>query len=213
MDIEIWSDIVCPWCTIGKRRFEKALDQFEHMDAVQVSWRSFELNPDGERGYEGTLNEWLANRKGISPAQAMAMNDNVAALAAKEGLTFRLNEARPANTFDAHRLTHFADTVGKRKEMTERLFRAYFEEGEALDDVETLVKLGGEAGLDKETVMKVLQGGDFGEAVRGEEEKAVELEINGVPFFLIDGKYGISGAQGTELFLRGLRQVWEETVK
>jgi predicted DsbA family dithiol-disulfide isomerase len=211
MDIEIWSDIVCPWCAIGKRRFEKALEQFEHKDAVEVSWRSFELNPGAERGYEGTLNEWLANRKGISPAQAAAMNDNVAALAAKEGLTFRLDAARPANTFDAHRLTHFAESVGKRKEMTERLFRAYFEEGETLDEVETLARLAGEAGLEKETVARILKDGDFGGSVLKEEEKAVELGIQGVPFFLINGKYGISGAQGPDLFLRVLKKVWEES--
>jgi predicted DsbA family dithiol-disulfide isomerase len=138
------------------------------------------------------------------------MNDQVSVLAAKEGLTFRMDIARPANTFDAHRLTHFAESLGKRGEMTERLFRAYFEEGEAVDDAGTLAKLVGEAGLDQEEAAKILQGEDFAQAVRAEEEKAVIMGIHGVPFFLIEGKYGISGAQGTELFLRGLRQVWGE---
>jgi predicted DsbA family dithiol-disulfide isomerase len=209
--VEIWSDIVCPWCAIGKRRFEKALAQFEHRDAVKVSWRSFELNPGAERGYDGTLNEWLARHKGIGIQQAAAMNDNVAALAAKEGLTFNLDQARPANTFDAHRLTHFAELLGKRGEMTERLFRAYFEEGEAVDDAGTLAKLAGEAGLDQEEAAKILQGEDFVQAVRAEEEKAVRMGIHGVPFFLIEGKYGISGAQGPERFSLGLRQIWAQT--
>ena len=128
MEIEIWSDIVCPWCAIGKARFEKALAQFEHKAAVEIAWRSFELSPDAERGYDGTLNEWLARHKGIALAQAAAMNDHVTQLAAREGLTFRMDLARPANTFDAHRLTHYAAGAGRREAMTDRLFRAYFTE-------------------------------------------------------------------------------------
>jgi predicted DsbA family dithiol-disulfide isomerase len=147
MQIEIWSDLVCPWCTIGKRRFEKALEKFEHREEVTVQLRSFELDPNTQKDFDGTLNQWLAQRKGISLQQAEAMNDQVAELAAKEDLVFRLNQAKPANTLDAHRLTLLAESEGKRVAMTERLYRAYFGDGEDLNDLATLARLAGEAGL------------------------------------------------------------------
>lgn len=209
MQIEIWSDIVCPWCSIGKRRFDKALEQFETKADVQISWRSFELDPHTESDFDGTLNQWLADRKGIALAQAEAMNEHVSDLAAKEGLAFQLHQAKPANTFLAHRLTHYAATRDLRDAMTKRLHQAYFSDGENLNDVETLVRLAREVGLtaSAEELTAMLQGDAFAEAVRAEEKQAVQYGIRGVPFFLIDGKFGISGAQATETFLGALRKI------
>jgi len=207
MKIEIWSDIACPFCAIGKKRFEKALTKFDHRAAVEIEWKSFELNPAADAHYEGTLNEWLVEKKHISMAQAQAMNAQVSELAAKEGLEFNLDHAIPTNTFEAHRLTHFAALHNKREAMTEILFKAYFGEGENLSEVETLGKLAGRAGLDVDEAMDMLRGSDYSESVRSEEERAKKLGIQGVPFFLLNGEYGISGAQATETFLDALNQL------
>jgi predicted DsbA family dithiol-disulfide isomerase len=208
MRVEIWSDIICPFCTIGKTRFEKALAEFEHGREVEVIWRSFELNSE-PLNFDGTLNEWLAKHKGVSLMQAKAMNDRVADMARQDGLDFQFDTAVPANTFDAHRLTHFAATKGLRTEMTARLLKAYFTEGEDIGDRETLVRLAGEAGLPHEEAQSMLDKGEFATTVRGEEERAIQLGIQGVPFFLMKDKYGMSGAQSKDTFLQILRKVWD----
>jgi predicted DsbA family dithiol-disulfide isomerase len=207
MHVEIWSDIVCPFCAIGKRRFEKALARFEHANEVTVAWRSFELNPEKGAAFDGTLDEWLAQHKGISIAQAMAMNDQVTAMAAAEGLTFNMRQARPANTFDAHRLAHKAEALGKRVEATDLLFKAYFEEGEDLADAATLANIGAKVGLPEAEVTSMLREGAYADSVRAEEQRAISLGIRAVPFFLIEGQYGISGAQAPEKFLAALNQM------
>ena len=211
MKVEIWSDIACPWCYVGKRRFERALEQFEHRDELEIVWRSFELDPAAPRQHAEPQAELLARKYGMPLAQAEAMNARMTAEAAKEGLAFRMERVRVGNTFDAHRLIHLAATAGRREAMVERLFAAYLGEGEALGDVETLVRLAGGAGLDEAAAREALLGGAFADAVRADEARARAFGISGVPFFAIDERYGVSGAQPPEAILAALEQAWTES--
>ena len=209
MDIEIWSDVICPWCYIGKRRFEQALEQFPHRDAVIVRWRSFELDPDAPQQYAGTLNEMLAEKYETTPQQAAQMNQRVSGLAAEVGLNYQLDQARPGNTFNAHRLLHLAAKRGVQPAVTERLMRAYFTEGQPIGDSETLARLASAAGLDADEARATLAGDAFADEVRADERRAAMLGIHGVPFVAIDARYGVSGAQPTEVFLKALETAWE----
>ncbi len=208
MEIEIWSDIVCPWCYIGKRRLEKALAQFPHRDAVTIVWRSFELDPDAPHHFTGTLNERLAQKMDITTEQAAQMNTRVSALAADEGLDYQLDRARPSNTFDAHRLLHLATKRGVGAAATERLMRSYISERQPIGDEETRARLVAEAGLDADEARVTLAGDDYAAAVRADERRAAMLGIHGVPFIVIDERYGVSGAQPTEVFLKALQTAW-----
>ncbi|HEY1015570.1 MAG TPA: DsbA family oxidoreductase, partial [Herpetosiphonaceae bacterium] len=208
MQIEIWSDLVCPWCYIGKRRFEAALAGFAHRDAVSVRWRSFELEPDAPRQTSEPLVESLAERKRMPVAQAQAMIEQVTGVAAADGLAYRLDLAQSGNTFDAHRLVHLAAERGLGEAVTERLMRGYFSEGAAIGEREPLASLAAEAGLEAEAVAGLLDGDAYADAVRGDERLAMELGIQGVPFFVIDGKYGISGAQPAAALREALEQIW-----
>lgn len=210
MNIEIWSDVVCPWCYIGKRRFEAALELFAHRDEVQVLWRSFELDPGAPRSTSGSLNDMLAQKMGVSTERAAAMNTHVSELAAHEGLAYRLDIARPGNTFDAHQLIHLAAAHGLQAEAKERLLRAYFTEGAAIGDRTALVALGTELGLAESDVRAALAGDAYAAEVRADEARARTFGIDGVPFFVIDERYGISGAQPTALFLQALEQAWAD---
>jgi predicted DsbA family dithiol-disulfide isomerase len=206
--IEIWSDVVCPWCYIGKRRLERALGQFEHADEVEIAWRSFQLNPDTPPGTAVPTPEYLASRFG---PQAKAMTGRVAELAAAEGLDFDFDAALTVNTLDAHRLLHLAADLGIGDAAKERLLRAHFTEGADLSDHQTLTRLLGEAGrgdADPERVRAMLAGTEYADAVRADIEQARRLGANGVPFFVIDRKYGISGAQPAETFLQALRTAY-----
>src|SRR4051812_14026370 len=158
MIVEVWSDIVCPWCYIGKRRFERALERFEHRSEIEVVWRSFELDPRAPRTVGTSLNDMLASKYGVSPAQAKAMNDRVTEQARGEGLDYRLELARPGNTFDAHRLTHLAAATGKRAAAVERFMHGYFVEGAEIGDPETLVRLAAEVGVDADPARETLAG-------------------------------------------------------
>lgn len=211
MKIEIWSDIVCPWCYIGKHRFESALADFPHRDEVEVIYRSFQLDPTAESASGVSTTDMLARKYRISRERAEAMNARVSDLAAKEGLAYHLESARHANTFDAHRLIHVAAAHGRQIEMKERLLRAYFTASEDVGDVETLVRLATEVGLDADETRSALASGQFADAVRSDERRAQMLGITGVPFFAIDEQYGISGAQPTEVFSRALQEIWAET--
>jgi len=208
--VEIWSDVVCPWCYIGKRRFERGLAGFGHRDDVEVVWRSFELDPRAPRHSEEDQVERLARKYGMTREAALAAQARVTGLAAEEGLTYRLDAARPANTFDAHRLLHLAAERGVQGAAEERLFAAYFTEGRALGDQDTLVALAGEIGLDEAAAREVLQGDAYSEAVTGDEREAAALGISAVPFFVIDRRYGISGAQPAELIQSALEQAWSD---
>lgn len=211
MKIEIWSDIVCPWCYIGKRRFESALATFPHRDDVEVVYRSFELDPSAEKKSGVSSTDMLAKKYRISRERAEAMNARVSALAAQEELDYHLESARHANTFDAHRLIHFAASHGRQIEMKERLMRAYFTESADVGDTDTLVRLAAEVGLNTGEAREALQRGAFADDVRADERRAQMLGISGVPFFVIDEKYGISGAQPTEVFAQALQAIWVES--
>ena len=211
MRVEIWSDIACPWCYIGRRRFEKALQQFEHSDRVEIVWRSFQLDPGAPRAYPGSANEMLVEMKGISREQAERLHAHVTALAAQEGLDYRFDLARPANSFDAHRLLHFAKGRGLQSEMKERIQKAYFTDGLLISDTDTLVKLAEEVGLDSVEVRRVLEDPTtYAGEVKADIRKARGLGINGVPFFVFDEKYGVSGAQPVELFLTAFERAWAD---
>jgi predicted DsbA family dithiol-disulfide isomerase len=209
MHVEIWSDIACPWCYVGKRRFEAALAAFEHRDEVTVTWRSFELDPaaPSEREVDGATH--LAEKYGTTREQAVAMQQRMTDVAAEEGLAFRFDIARAGNTFDAHRLIHLAAAHGMQDAMKERLMAAYLTEGEAIGDPATLAKLAVEAGLPEDEVDELLAGDRFGAEVRDDERTAAQFGIHAVPFFVVDRAIGASGAQPSETFCELLRRGWE----
>jgi predicted DsbA family dithiol-disulfide isomerase len=206
--VEIWSDVVCPWCSIGKRRFEIAVERFEHGDQIEVVWRSFELDPSAPRRHEGDLVDRLAQKYGMSAQQAKDSQAHLTAVAAEEGLDFRFDQAQSGNSFDAHRLLHLAGEHGLQGALKDRLFRAYFTEGEAIGEPETLRRLALEVGLAPNEVDRVLRGDAFTDAVRADEAEAVALGVSGVPFFVVDRRFGVSGAQSSDLLLEVLQQAW-----
>jgi predicted DsbA family dithiol-disulfide isomerase len=210
MQVEIWSDVICPWCYIGKRRFEAALAQFPQREGVSVIWRSFELDPEAAQQSPGTLEERLARKYGVSLRQAAAMNARVTEIAKEVGLKYRLDKARPGNTFDAHRLLHFATAQRVGERATERVMQAYFCEGLAIGDRAALARLAPEFGIPEVEALAILESDRYGEAVRGDESRAAQLGISGVPFFVFDEKYAISGAQATAVFAETLKEIWEE---
>jgi predicted DsbA family dithiol-disulfide isomerase len=208
MDVEIWSDVVCPWCYIGKRRFEEALAGFDHRDEVAVTYRSFQLDPSAPATSEGDPVDRLAAKYGMSRAQAEAAQARVTANAATVGLDFHLDKARSGNTFDAHRLIHYANSVGKQAAVKERLMAAYFVEGKPIGDRDVLLRLAVDEGLDKTAVRAVLDSDAYASDVRHDELEARQLGINGVPFFVLDRAYGVSGAQGAETLRAALQEAW-----
>jgi predicted DsbA family dithiol-disulfide isomerase len=206
VQVEIWSDVVCPWCAIGKRRFETALAGFEHRAEVEVRYRSFELDPTTPRTVEGNATQRLADKYGVPLAQAESMQQRVIDQAAGEGLDFRFDRARPGNTVDAHRLLHLAADRGLQAELKERLLLAYFTEGEPIGEVDALVRLAGEVGLDEAEARSVLESDAYLAEVRDDQATAQALGISGVPFFVLDRTFGVSGAQPAEVLLGALRQ-------
>jgi predicted DsbA family dithiol-disulfide isomerase len=212
MRVEVWSDLACPWCYVGKRRLETALERFPHGDDVEVVWRAFELDPGAPPQHDPSIShtERLARKYGVSVARARAMDEHLAGLARAEGLDFQYQRLRGGNTFDAHRLLHLAETRGIQGAVKERLLRAYFTEGEPIGDRETLIRLAAEAGLDAEEARAALASDAYAAEVRADEEEARELGIHGVPFFVIAGRYGISGAQPADLLLGALTEAWSE---
>jgi predicted DsbA family dithiol-disulfide isomerase len=208
VDVEIWSDVACPWCYIGKRRFEAALERFEHRDDINVTWRSFELDPSAPHERSGDRAERLAAKYGMTVQQAREAEERLTAAAAGEGLPFRFDIARSGSTFDAHRLVHLAETHDLQDAMKERLLRAYFTEGELIADHDALVRLAVEVGLDEREVRDLLRGERYADEVREDERKAGELGITAVPTFVVDRKLGVSGAQPPDALLDLLRQGW-----
>ena len=208
MHIEVFSDVVCPWCYIGKRRLEEALSRFDHADQVRVTYRSFQLDPSSPDTSELGLEQMLAARYGRSIEQAKAMNAQVSAVAAGAGLDFRLDRARPANTFRAHRLIHYAADHGLANELTERMMRGYFSEGVRVGERADLLRLAVEVGLDVAGAAEVLDSDAYADDVRADIDLARQFGATGVPFFVFDRKYGISGAQETALFTEVLSTAW-----
>lgn len=213
MKVEIWSDTRCPFCYIGKRKFEKALEQFPHKDNVEVEWRSFELDPGMKT--EKSLNsyEYLAQRKGISRDSSVRLHQHVTEMAREEGLDYRFDTTVVANSFDAHRLIQLAKLNGLGDAAEERLFKAYFMEGKDISDHLTLIILGDEIGLNGKIVKQMLDSDAMADEVRYDQKQARELGINGVPFFLINDHYAVSGAQPSEVFSQSLEKAWKEYEK
>jgi predicted DsbA family dithiol-disulfide isomerase len=209
VQVEIWSDVVCPWCYIGKRRFERALGQFEGAEGVEVTWRSFQLNPAQPKGDPRNHDEYLASKMGTSVAQVHQMNRRLVELAAQEGLDYHFETYRVINTFDAHRVIHLARALGKGTEAHERLLRAQLVEGELLEDDATLARLMAEIGIPEHETLAVLGTDRYAAGVEAEIHEAASLGCTGVPFFVFDRKYGVSGAQGSDVFLNVLRRVRE----
>ena len=210
MQIEVFSDVVCPWCYIGKRRLEEALSTFAHADRVEVTYRSFQLDPSSPATSEQMLEQMLAERYGTSMEQARQMNQRVSDLAATVGLDFQLERARPANTFRAHRLLHFAAGRDLGNELTERLMRAYFTEGVRIGDRDALLELAVQVGLDEAEAAAVLDGDAFTSEVQADISLAQAFGATGVPFFVFDRTYAISGAQETAVFVEVLDKAWSD---
>ncbi|WP_016698320.1 DsbA family oxidoreductase, partial [Actinoalloteichus spitiensis] len=205
MRVDIWSDLVCPWCYLGKRRFERALDAAGLRDRVEVVYRSFQLDPGFPRGETRDQAEVLAAKFGTSPEEAARMGTEMERRAAEDGLRFRMDGLRYGNTFDAHRLVQSATEQGVGPQVVERLFRAHFCEQRSLFDRDSLVRLVTEAGVDEAEAGRVLDDGDaHADAVRADLELARRLGVSGVPFFVLDGRYGVSGAQPVEVLARAL---------
>ena len=209
MQVEIWSDVMCPFCYIGKRRFEAALEQFGDKDKVQVVWKSFQLSPNMKTNPGKNINQFLAEHKGISVEDAKRMNDRVTQMAAQVGLTYNFDKAIAANSFNAHRFSHFAKQQGKQNEAEEILFAAYFTQGKNTDDLPTLLQLGEEIGLGTAALKTALENESYAEDVRADIYEAQQIGVSGVPFFVFNRKYAVSGAQDSKTFLQALEKAAE----
>lgn len=210
MKIEIWSDVACPWCYIGKRRFETALNGFAHKDSVEVQWRSYQLDPTLPEHYDGTEISYLAERKGMDPAQVAGMFAHVTEQAAGEGLNYKFDDVVVANSFNAHQLLHLAAANGKGDAVKEALLSGHFEHGMDIGSRKALVKLGTEAGLSAVEINEALDTDKYADEVRQDFADARAIGVTGVPFFVIDRKYGISGAQPADVFSQAIEQAWQE---
>jgi len=210
MLVEIWSDVVCPWCYLGKRHFEQALEQFAHRGEVEITYRSFELDPMAPTGENTATVALLAGKYGMTLEQARDAQRHMEQRAAAYGLTFRLEGLRSGNTRDAHRLLHLAKAQGRQAELAERLHCAYFTEQTSVFDHSSLANLAASAGLDRAEAMGVLSGDAYAQDVDADEEAARSLGVSGVPFFVIDRRYGIGGAQPPEVMTQVLARAWAE---
>jgi predicted DsbA family dithiol-disulfide isomerase len=210
--VDVWSDIACPWCYVGKRRLERALRDFPHADDVKVVWHSFELDPSApaEKDPKVSHVERLAKKYGLSVQQAQSNSDRLRDTAKGEGLTFDFDHIRSGNMFDAHRLIHLAKERGRQDAVKERFLKAYLEEGVLMSEHGSLLRLAVEAGLEEREAADVLASEQFGEEVRADEAQAQELGISGVPCFVLDGRYAVSGAQSPQVLLSALHQAWTE---
>ena len=213
MQVEIWSDVMCPFCYIGKRKFEAALSQFPDNEQIEIIWKSFQLDPNQETISDKPIQQYLAERKGMSIQQAQQMTDHVTGIAARVGLTFHFDKAVTANSFDAHRFSHLAKKHGRQNDAEEQLFAAYFTEGKNTADPDTLAQLGTEIGLDVQEVKDVLQSDQYARDVKTDIAEARQLGVQGVPFFVFNRKYAISGAQESNVFLQAVETSFAEWKK
>ncbi len=210
MKVEIWSDVMCPFCYIGKRRFEQAMEHFEHKDEIEIEWKSFQLNPDLETDPTISINQYLADRKGWTIDHARQMNDHVTQMAAEAGLTYNMDKAVVANSFKAHRFSHLAKKHGLGIEAEEALFKAYFTDSKNIDDNAVLIELGNQIGLETAEVELVLNSDAYADDVRHDIDTAQYLGIQGVPFFVLNNKYAVSGAQAAQVFEQSLAKAFGE---
>lgn len=210
MKVEIWSDIACPFCYIGKRKFENALKGFDQKDKVEITWRSFQLDPEMIVVPNQSVHEYLGKRKGTTTAEGKKMNDSMAAIASEVGLEFNFDKAQINNTMNAHRVLHLAKKHGVQNEMKQALFAAYYTDGKNTGDTETLVSIGETLGLDVAEIRKVLESDMYRNEVIADQEQAQQIGVQGVPFYVFNNKYAVSGAQPTAVFADVLNKVWEE---
>lgn len=208
--LEIWSDVVCPWCYVGKRRLEAALALVPDRDEVEVRWRSFQLDPEAPAVRDVRSDEHLAAKYGMSVEDARALNAQMTELAAAEGLEYHLDRTRGGNTFDAHRLIQLGAARGVQDAVKERLMRGYFTEGEAVSDHETLVRLGAEAGLDPDEARATLESDAYADDVRADEDLARRMGIRGVPYFVLNRRFGVSGAQPAEVLVQAFERARQD---
>ena len=206
--VEIWSDIMCPFCYIGKRKFEAALAQFEHGDAIEIEWKSYQLDPSipEDLDYEGNVYQYLADAKGMSYDQSSQMHENVVTMAKEVGLDYNFDIAKVANSFKAHRLIQLAKKQGLGDDMEELMFKSYFTKGKNLGKTEVLIGIGKEVGLSEEQVLEALNNDEYAYQVKQDIQEGAQLGLRGVPFFVFNRKYGISGAQSVEAFLQTLEK-------
>ncbi len=204
--IEIWSDIQCPFCYIGKRKIEKALETFDGKENVEIEWKSYQLDPEARSQPGVDLYDYLAERKGQTREWAIEMHKNVTAMAKENGLDYHFEKAVLANSYHAHRLIHLAKKYAKGNEAEERIFKAYFTEGKDIASQQTLLELGKEIGLEEKEIKAVLNSDEFGDSVRADIEEAMNIGVRGVPFFVFNREYAVSGAQPVEIFTQTLEK-------
>lgn len=209
LKIEIWSDVVCPFCYIGKRKFEAAFADFKHANDVEIIWKSYQLSPEMKTIPGKNIHQYLSEHKRISLEEATTLNNQVAGWARQVGLQYNFDIAIPANTFMAHRFSHLARQHGVQNEAEEKLFSTYFTEGKNIDDVETLVRIGTEIGMEAISVREVLESDKYADAARNDIQEAYNLGLRGVPFFVFDRKYSVSGAQDSKVFLDTLEKAYD----
>ena len=210
MKVEIWSDIVCPFCYIGKRKFENALNAFDKKDQVEIIWQSFQLDPDMIPVQGQSVDQYLADRKGVPLKEGKEMNESMSNIARGVGLEYNFDKGIISNTMNAHRLLHLAKKEGVQNDVKEKLFAAYYTNGKDVGDTETLVQIGESAGLIADEIRELLQGNEFIKEVRIDQVRGEQLGVQGVPFFVFNNKYAVSGAQSAEVFSNVLKKVWED---
>lgn len=210
MKVEIWSDVMCPFCYIGKRKFENALAKFADSNYIEIEWKSFELNPNLKTDTTKSTAQYLAEQKGLPIAQVKQMIAHASNMAAQVGLNYQLETAIVANSFNAHRFSHYAKSKGKQHEAEEELFKAYFILNKNTDDKNVLLELGSKIGLDAAELKTVLDSDKYANEVRADENEAMNLGIQGVPFFIFNRKVAVSGAQDESVFLKALQQTYLE---
>lgn len=213
MKVEIWSDVMCPFCYIGKRRFENALEHFEHKDEIEIEWKSFQLNPNMETNPNINIDQYLADVKGFTIDHARQLNAHVTQMAAEAGLTYNFDKAIVANSFNAHRYSHLAKKHGLGIEAEDQLFKAYFTDGKNIDDQHTLIELGAALGLDASEVKQTLESNAYADEVKRDIAQAQYLGIQGVPFFVLNNKYAVSGAQAVPVFEQTLQKAFDDWQK
>lgn len=210
MKIEIWSDIVCPWCYIGKRRLERVLEDFEHSDKLEIEYKSFQLDPYMETDTSVNIYQYLSDKKGMSIEDAKEMGETVSGVAQELGLNYNLSQTIPINTLKAHELLHFALERGLQKETKEALLKAYFIDGKNLSDFNEIASVGEQVGLNMAEILNSLESGQYSKAVQEDIQTGQSLGLRGVPFFVLNRKYGISGAQSEEVFLDTINKAYED---
>ena len=209
MKIEVWSDFVCPFCYIGKRNMEEALEQSGMKDQVEIEYKSFQLNPDAKKHYDDNINQIIADKYGITVEKAAASNENIIATAKNVGLDFNFEGIQPTNTFDGHRLSHYAKEEGKMSAFTEVMMRSYFTDSRNISDREVLLDIIEEVGLNKDKALEILNASDYGNEIKKDIDEARRYGVGGVPFFVFDKKAALSGAQPVEAFVETMNKLKE----